>query len=77
MKLHPWDEVIKQAKQFMAEGYNVYQQFNCAHCGAKQTMEEPNTFHMLGKCEECSEVTNIRQRGCNYMLMINARTRRG
>ena len=73
MKLHPWGEVIEQAKRYMTEGFTIYQQFNCAHCGAKQTMEAPNTFHMLGRCEECGEITNIRQRGCNYMLMISRR----
>lgn len=68
MKLHPFDECVKQAKQFMADGHNVYQQFNCAHCGTKQTMDTPNVFYMLGNCEECGKQTNIRQDGCNYML---------
>jgi hypothetical protein len=68
MKLHPWGEVIEQAKKYMGEGFSVHQQFNCAHCGAKQTMEIANTFHMLGKCEECGEITNIRRDGHNYML---------
>lgn len=69
MKLHPWGEVIKQAERYMAEGFNVYQQFNCAHCGTKQTMETPNTFYMLGTCQECGKETNIRMDGHNYMLM--------
>lgn len=70
MKLHPWDKVLEQAKVYMAEGFNVFQQFNCANCGTKQTMDTPNTFHMLGRCEECGSITNIRQDGCNYMLMV-------
>jgi hypothetical protein len=68
MKLHPWGEVIEAANKFIEQGHEVFQQFNCEHCGAKQTMDEPNKFHMLGKCEECRKVTNIRMNGHNYLL---------
>lgn len=73
MKLHPWGEVIEQAKQYMAQGFNIHQQFNCAHCGKKQTMDQPNTFYMLGDCEECGKQTNIRQDGHNYMLIASSK----
>ena len=73
MKLHPWGEVIQQAERYMAEGFTIYQQFNCAHCGVKQTMDAPNTFYMLGKCQECGKETNIRMDGHNYMLMASSR----
>lgn len=70
MKLHPWNEVVVSARQKMEEGYNVHQQFNCQHCGAKQTMETPNVFYERGICEQCGKETNIVKRGCNYMLHI-------
>lgn len=72
MKLHPWNEVITQAEKYMAEGFNIHQQWNCAHCGVKQTMDVANTFYMLGECEECGKQTNIRQDGHNYMLIASS-----
>jgi Zn finger protein HypA/HybF involved in hydrogenase expression len=68
MKLYPWGEVIEKAKVFADQGHDVYQQFNCEHCGAKQTMDTPNVFHFYGNCEECGKQTNIRMNGHNYML---------
>jgi PHP family Zn ribbon phosphoesterase len=49
----------------------VFQQFNCAACGTKQTMEEPNVLHTAGKCEECGAITNLRKYGCNYMVYFH------
>lgn len=74
MKLHPWNEVIEQASKYMEQGHEVMQQFNCAHCGAKQTMGTPNRFYTRGLCEECGEETGIVKNGCNYMLVIGGRT---
>jgi hypothetical protein len=67
MKLHPFDECVRDAKTITDKGHAVYQQFNCAKCGVKQTMELPNTFFTTGKCEECGHVTDIAKDGCNYM----------
>jgi uncharacterized Zn finger protein len=67
MKLHPFDECVRDAKAITDKGHAVYQQFNCAKCGTKQTMELPNTFFTTGKCEECGHVTDIQKNGCNYM----------
>jgi len=70
MKLHPWDNVVKNAEAKIAQGFAIYQQWNCAHCGAKQTMPDKNTFYKLGKCEECGRLTNIKQNGMNIMATI-------
>ena len=69
MNLHPFYEVAENAQRKIAEGWNVYEQFNCAHCGAKQTMSDPNRFHKKGKCEECGKVTDIEKDGCNFMAV--------
>ena len=71
MKLHPWDEVLENANNHIANGADVYQQFNCEHCGAKQTMDKPNTFYMSGICEECRHETNIKLNGMNFMVHRN------
>ena len=68
MKLHPWDEVIAAADDLIGKGIDCYQQFNCEHCGTKQTMDRPNSFHEIGICQECEKATNIRRNGCNYMI---------
>jgi hypothetical protein len=69
MKLYPFNEVAKNAEARIADGWTVYQQFNCAHCGAKQTMEDKNIFHNRGRCEECGEITDILKDGCNFMAV--------
>jgi hypothetical protein len=48
-----------------------YQKFTCENCLARQTMPTPNTFFELGICEECNHVTDIKKRGCNYMLVTS------
>jgi hypothetical protein len=67
MKLHPFDECLKGAKVIMDKGHNIHQQFTCAKCKAKQTMDVPNVFYKTGRCEECGHITNIKEDGCNYM----------
>lgn len=70
MKLHPFYEVASEAMKWVNKGGRVYQQFNCAHCGAKQTMDNPNVFYKAGICEECGKETNIEKDGCNYMMHL-------
>jgi hypothetical protein len=72
MKLHPFDEVAKNAKARMADGWTIYQQFNCAKCGTKQTMPDANKFYSQGICEECKHVTDIRRDGCNFMATFDS-----
>lgn len=71
MKLYPFDEVVKVAKEIIASGRaQVFQQWNCEHCGVKQTMETPNKFYRTGQCEECKKITVIDKNGCNYMVHL-------
>jgi hypothetical protein len=69
MKLYPFADVSTQADADIQDGATVYQQFNCAGCGIKQTMETPNIFYRSGQCETCGHITNIAVDGCNYLLM--------
>jgi hypothetical protein len=68
MRLYPWDEIIVTIRELIAEEINCFQQFNCEHCQAKQTMERPNVFYEHGICEECGKETNIKKNGMNYMV---------
>jgi rRNA maturation protein Nop10 len=71
MKLHPMLECMKRADELIEKyGGYVLQQFNCAKCGEKQTMDVPNAFFTHGICERCGAQTDIEKDGCNYMLHI-------
>lgn len=67
MKIHPFNDVCANAERKIAQGWAIYQQWNCAHCGVKQTMPDKNKFYTRGKCEECGKETNIKKDGCNFM----------
>lgn len=69
MKLHPFYEVAKAAEEAVNKGADVHQQFKCAGCGIKQTMEEKNKFYKTGRCEECNHITDIEKDGCNFLLI--------
>jgi hypothetical protein len=70
MKLHPFHEVAENAEYQIGKGAKVYQQWQCAHCGMKQTMPDQNKFYTHGKCEECSKITDIEKNGCNFMVAM-------
>ena len=55
----PIDEVAKLALEVIQHGGIIHQKWTCAHCGARQTMEVPNTFFRRGQCEECNQITPI------------------
>jgi DNA-directed RNA polymerase subunit RPC12/RpoP len=69
MNLHPFWDVVSNAEKKMEEGWTVYQQFNCAKCGTKQTMPDEDKFYKRGRCEECGHETDIEKDGCNFMAV--------
>jgi NAD-dependent SIR2 family protein deacetylase len=74
MKLYPLADCVRDASNLIHfHGASVFQQFNCAKCGAKQTMSKPNVFYKSGHCEGCGHITNIEADGCNYMAMFGGR----
>lgn len=66
---HPWDEVLELAEELATEGHGLYQKFTCGRCGQRLTIEQANTFYTHGRCSECGHVTNIKDTGCNYLLV--------
>jgi len=69
----PFFDVVAEADKAIEQGGTVYQKFTCAGCGNRLTMETPNVFHRTGSCDSCNVITNIVQRGCNYMLVMGRR----
>lgn len=65
----PFGDVVRQASEVMAQGHTIHQKWTCEHCGARQTMDVPNVMYEQGRCEECSRITNIRARGCNFLVV--------
>jgi hypothetical protein len=66
----PFNECVKLAIPFIKRGATIYQKFTCQHCGARQTMTEPNKFFISGRCEECGGMTDIEARGCDFMMHV-------
>ena len=64
----PFEEAAAGAHERALAGWYVYQKWTCQHCGARQTMPDANKFYEQGVCEECKQTTDIRARGCNYLL---------
>jgi hypothetical protein len=72
MNLHPWDAVIENVRNKLAEspGAMFFQQYNCSGCGSKLTMDEANKFYTHGSCDRCPTITDIRKDGCNFMIVL-------
>ena len=65
---HPFYEVAATASEYAKQGFYVYQKFTCEWCNNRLTMSEPNAFYKTGQCDRCGKITQIEQRGCNFML---------
>lgn len=72
MKLYSWDVCLENITRLCLAGCKIHQQFNCASCGAKQTIEIANTLYEEGQCEECNHITDIRKDGINYLVIASS-----
>jgi hypothetical protein len=67
---HPFSEVAADVERLTADGKTVcFEKWTCQHCGARQTMTEPNKWFTTGQCEECGLVTDITVNGTNFILV--------
>lgn len=60
-----WEQFVS-AVNYAARHHHeafVVQQYNCGHCGMRQTFMTPWVFYETGRCEECHEVTDLKQAG--------------
>lgn len=66
----PVEQCMEDASRVIERhpGSLVWQKWDCAHCGSRQTMETPNTFYDSGRCESCGEVSPITH--CNFLLAL-------
>jgi hypothetical protein len=70
----PLEECALAAMEHRRQGRQLFQKWTCSHCGARNTMSEPDKFYTSGVCEDCDAVTRITH--CGYMLVIGARAPR-
>ena len=70
VNLHPFADSHAAAVDVMRRGGKIFQQFLCGQCGTKQTMEHANRWYASGLCEECGHETNLREAGCNFMVVF-------
>lgn len=63
----PYREIAKAMPQRIADGFDFYMKWTCEGCGQRLTSSEPNVMFEEGCCD-CGHVTNIKKRGCNYLL---------
>lgn len=66
----PFEEIAVAMDKIAREGqFMAFQKFTCQHCGQRLSMDVPNTLYETGTCDKCCKETNIRERGCNYLLV--------
>jgi hypothetical protein len=69
---YPFDEVVDEAARLVMRGFTVFQKFSCQQCRQRLTVDTPNSFHPTGSCEQCGALTDIKARGCNFLLVAPA-----
>ena len=68
---YPFAEVVRKARELTDRGFDVHQKFSCANCNSRLTIGTPNVFHETGDCDQCGHVTDIKRKGCNYLVMAS------
>lgn len=66
---YPFESVVAKAQELAAQGHRCYQKFSCEKCGQRLGIDKPNAFYEYGACDRCGHTTNIKRRGCNYLLV--------
>lgn len=70
-KNYPLFQIAMSCEEAMMKGATIYQKWTCLNpdCGARQTMDVPDTLFTSGKCEECDQVSPITE--CNFMMVAS------
>lgn len=64
-----FNAACRDADKLVHKGATVYQKWTCDSCGERVTANNPNSFTTLGLHEDCGHVTDIKAKGCGYMLI--------
>jgi hypothetical protein len=69
----PFADCAAKAETLAAAGHEVFQKFTCDGCGSRLMIAEPNVFHETGTCDKCETITDIKRKGCGFMLHLRLR----
>ena len=65
---YPIEEVLANIEKKAAQGFLCFVKYTCEGCGARNTSDEPNTFHAEGYiCQGCGHLTV--PTGINFLLV--------
>lgn len=65
----PFDECCVEAKKLADLGAYVFQKWTCDGCGERVTANNPNNFTTRGLHEDCGYITDIKKKGCGFLLL--------
>lgn len=70
-KNYPFYQIALSCEEAITKGATIYQKWTCSNpkCGARQTMEQANKLFTSGKCEECNQISPIKE--CNFMMVAS------
>lgn len=69
----PFDQCTAKAEALANAGHEVFQKFTCDGCGARLTMDIAGHFFETGTCDKCDCITDIKSKGCNYLVHMKLR----
>lgn len=78
----PREELMQRATE-MVEGLGgegrveVFFKFDCAHCGTRCQLAEPNKLYERGECCKCGKETEITHGGFSLAVNIPAQSLKG
>lgn len=68
------DATLAQYKEHIDAGRIAFwQKFTCEKCWKRITVDTPNKLFVLGHCQECGHVSDLRKSGCNYLVRASRR----
>ena len=66
---YPLDVIAKSCDLVIKRGGFILQKWTCEGCNRRITGNNVNVMVEQGHCQDCNHVTDLRRRGCNFMLL--------
>ena len=67
---HPLADIERSMRNVRLHGGLAYQKFTCDGCGNRLMIEEPFKLYKQATCDNCSAVTDIQAKGCNFLAVF-------
>jgi len=64
-----FEQTFAEADDLCRQGHKVYQTWQCLYCGDEVVANTSNYWTEFGHHERCGHVTNLRVRGCGYIVI--------